>query len=144
MIPALHAPGLPAMTDVDIALVRQLECMIADRPQIDIPITHTLHAGMYARTAILPPGALITGALIKIPTVLVLHGDAQVFIGGESVRLTGYHVLSASAGRKQAFVAYAETHLTMVFPTNATTVEEAEAEFTDEVALLQTRRPQEN
>lgn len=144
MLPALRESYLPAMADEAVAQVRALESAIAAGPQIDIPITHMLHAGMYARTAHLPTGALITGALIKVPTMLVVHGDTTVFIGGESARLAGYHVLRAAAGRKQAFLAHADTTLTMIFPTSATTVEEAEAEFTDEVDLLQTRRHREN
>lgn len=140
MIPAPRE-ALPAMAEADIGKVRALEQAIAAGPQIDIPITHTLHAGVYARTARVPAGAMITGALIKIPTVLVINGDATIFIGEGSIRLAGHHVLSAQAGRKQVFLAHAETYLTMVFPTHAATVEEAEAEFTDEVDLLQTRKP---
>jgi hypothetical protein len=55
------------------------------------------------------------------------------------VHVQGYAVLPASAGRKQAFVAQADTRLTMVFPTSAKTVEQAEREFTDEIYLLGSR-----
>ena len=41
--------------------------------------------------------------------------------------LCGYHVIPASAGRKQVFVAHADTDLTMLFPSHAATVEDAEA-----------------
>lgn len=144
LIPPETSSTLPAMADEDIGRVRALEQAIAGQPQIDIPIVQTLHAGMYARTAIVPAGAMITGALIKIPTILIVNGDCDVYVGDRTVRLVGHHVLEAEAGRKQAFIAYAETHLTMLFPTQAASVEEAEAEFTDEVAMLQTRKAQEN
>lgn len=142
MLPVVAA--LPSMLLPQIAKVRDLEEAIAAGPQITITITHTLHAGMYARTAHLPPGALITGALIKIPTLLIVNGDCDVYMGDGTARLTGQHILTAAAGRKQAFLAYNYTTLTMIFPTSATTVEEAEAEFTDEVEKLQTRQPQES
>ena len=44
-----------------------------------------------------------------------------------------------AAGRKQAFLAITDTALTTTFPTAAVTVEEAEAEFTDETDLLASR-----
>jgi hypothetical protein len=45
-------------------------------------------------------------------------------------------VLPGSAGRKQLFRTHAETHMTMVLPSSAVSVDEAEHEFTDEPELL--------
>jgi hypothetical protein len=82
----------------------------------------------------------VTGVLITIPTVLIVSGHATLFIGGEDVELKGYAVIPASAGRKQAVYAHADTLFTMLFPTAARTVEEAEREFTDEPERLASRR----
>jgi hypothetical protein len=60
---------------------------------------------------------------------------------GLTERLTGYHVLPASGRRKQAYVAHADTWLTMVFATAAQSVEEAEDEFTAEAHKLMSRQP---
>jgi hypothetical protein len=60
---------------------------------------------------------------------------------GAAERLTGYHVLPASGRRKQAYVAHADTWLTMVFATSAQSVEEAEDEFTAEAHKLMSRQP---
>lgn len=133
-------PRLPAMSAADVDKVGRLETHLRAVEQIPIRTTHIFHAGMYARTIRIPAGVVITGALISIPTVLILSGHATVFVGGETIELAGYHVLPASAGRKQAFVAHADTDLTMLFPTVATTVEEAEAEFTGETELLMSRQ----
>ena len=127
------------MTAGQVARVREFEAFSATQPQIPIRTLHVLHAGMYARTIRIPAGVALTGALIKIPTLLTISGDATVLIGEEEVRFTGYHVLPASAGRKQAFVVHADTDLTMLFPTIATTIEEAENEFTDEADRLFSR-----
>jgi hypothetical protein len=54
--------------------------------------------------------------------------------------LVGYNVIQASAGRKQIYVTREETAITMIFPSNAKTVEEAEEEFTDEAEMLLSRR----
>ena len=131
---------IPAMSEEEVGKVQQLERFILSIPQIEIPVTHTLHGGMYARTILLPAGAIITGALIKIATLLIAQGNALMYIGSSTVELQGYNVIPASAGRKQAFIAKTDTYLTMVFPSSAQTVEEAEDEFTDEADKLASRK----
>lgn len=132
-------PALPAMAPDAVDKVRELENQLLQAPQVDIETRHVLHGGMYARTIRIPAGVMLTGALIKLPTVLVLSGRATVYIGDGTIELEGHHVIPASAGRKQAFLAHADTDLTMLFPTRATTIEEAEAEFTDEADRLMSR-----
>lgn len=132
---------IAAMSEAAIDKVRLLEGERAGRPQIPIEMIHTFHAGMYARTAIIPAGTLITGALIRVATLLILQGDALMYIGEDKpVELSGYNVITAPPHRKQAFAAMTETHLTMIFPTKSVTVAEAEAEFTVETDLLLSRR----
>lgn len=131
---------LPAMTSEEVARVQALESRMMQLPQVEITTRHHLHAGLYARTIRIPAGVMLTGALIRIPTLLVLAGHATVFIGGEAVEMQGYHVIPGQAGRKQAFLAHADTDLTMTFATSATTVEQAEEEFTAEADLLLSRQ----
>lgn len=129
-------PSLPAMTGEDVGKVSRLEAEIRKMDQVPIQTVHHFHGGMYARTIRIPKGVVLTGALIRIPTLLIVSGHATVYAGGEPFDLVGYNVLPGSAGRKQVFIAHEDTDLTMVFPTQAKTVEEAEAEFTDETNLL--------
>jgi hypothetical protein len=136
----LAVPALRAMADESIGDVRRLEAVLEGLPQVEIPTHHVLHAGMYARSVVLPAGAWVTGAHIQVATVLIVSGDVTVANDGEGVRITGYVVLPADANRKQAFFAHAQTHLTMLFPTAARSVEEAELEFTDEADRLMSRR----
>jgi hypothetical protein len=128
------------MTPQQISVVREVESVVLNLPQIDIETEHEFHAGIYSRTIMIPAGVVLTGALIKIPTVLILSGDATVMIGDSEVRLTGYGVLPAEAGRKQMFIAHQDTYLTMLFKTDVTTVFDAENEFTDEAENLGSRR----
>ncbi|MBS0323587.1 MAG: hypothetical protein JSR19_07015 [Proteobacteria bacterium] len=130
------APSIPATPPAALDAVYRFEEALGSLPQIDMPTQHVIHAGLYARTITVPAGCAITGALIKRTTLLVINGDATVFTGQGNARLKGYNVLPASAGRKQAFLAHEDTHITMIFPTCATSVEEAEREFTDEHDLL--------
>lgn len=131
---------IPAMTPAAICRVRELQAVTAEMPQVDIETQHHFHAGLYSRTIMVPAGTMIVGALIKIPTLLIVEGDARVFLGGQSRHFTGYNVFPASANRKQVFVAITDTYITMVFPTEAKTVEEAERQFTDEADNLVSRR----
>lgn len=123
-----------------IERVRRLESLALTLPQVSIGTEHVFHAGLYARTIRVPAGVMITGVLIKIPTLLIVSGNAIVYLEGGPLELHGYNILSASAGRKQAFVALTDTHLTMIFATGASDVDAAEHEFTDEAENLMTRR----
>jgi len=131
---------LPAMTSEAVDKAREVEHRMLGMPQVELPVSHALHAGMYHRTITVPAGVAITGALIRVPTLLVVDGHCEVFTGPEVAILEGHHVLQCQPNRKQVFLAHEDTHLTMIFPTTATTVEEAENEFTDEAARLQSRK----
>jgi hypothetical protein len=136
---ALSATRIAAMSPEAIDQVRRLESAALALPQVPIETTHVLHAGLYARTIRVPAGVLITGVLIKIATLVVIDGDVLMHVEDGPLRLQGHHVLPAAAGRKQAFLAQADTHITMIFATAARTVAEAEREFTDEGENLVSR-----
>ena len=130
---------LPTMNNDDVLKVTLLAEEARKIPQVKIDISHSLHAGVYARTAKVPGGVMITGVLIKIPTLLIVVGDCLVYIGERAYPLVGHHVLEAEAHRKQVFVANKDTSITMMFSTKAKTINEAEEEFTDEFDKLQSR-----
>jgi hypothetical protein len=136
---ALPIVRIPAMTTQAVAKVREFEHELAQMPQAEIHTDHLIHGGMYVRTIKIPAGVALTGAFIKRPTTLVVTGDVVLYTGDEALHLVGHHVIPASAGRKQAFMANADTWLTMAFPTSATTIEAAECEFTDDAHLLMSR-----
>lgn len=131
---------IPAMSSLAIAAVTRFEDEALKLPQIEIETMHALHAGVYTRTMRMPKHSVVTGALVKIDTVLTIAGDAWMTTEEGPVRLTGYHVLTAAAGRKQAFVAIGETYVTMTFATCAATIEQAEEEFTDDAHRLLSRK----
>ena len=130
---------IPAMSEMAINSVRELEYYTERCPQTEIPTDHVFHAGVYDRTIMIPAGVVLTGALIKVATVLIVSGDCIVYIGDEAVERHGYHVFAASKGRKQAFIAKTDTYITMIFATDVKTVREAEEEFTDEFDRLMSR-----
>ena len=134
--------SIPAMSDAVIERVRALEeWHLSTFKQPDIDTSHVFHAGIYARTIILKAGLQMTGCLIRIPTLLMIGGDCYVTLGDDVRRVAGNAVIQCSAMRKSAFLAIADTMITMSFATKATTVEEAEAEFTNEAERLMSRKP---
>lgn len=137
---AIHGNALPSITPESLEKLLAFEQKVMEQPQLHFQTEHVIHAGMYARTVRLAPGTLIVGVLIKVPTILVVHGKALVFAGEKWYRIADYQVIPASANRKQVFFAIEMTELTMIFPSEAETVRQAEDEFTDEVEKLVSRR----
>lgn len=136
---AISENHISTMSEEAIDKVRQYEALVLSFPQTKIPTHHLLHAGMYSRTILIPAGNTLTGVLMKISTILILSGNFVLFAGDKAIELHGYNVLAGSPNRKQAGVAKTDTWATMIFPTNATNIEEAENEFTDEGNILWSR-----
>jgi hypothetical protein len=129
-----------ASTAFGRARIQELEAVNGALEQVPIVTYHLLHGRMYARSCRVPADMVLTGARIKIPTIVILEGDATVTDGEDVKRLVGYHVIAARADRQQAYAAHLDTHLTMIFPTRAGDVEAAEREFTDDAERLMSRR----
>lgn len=138
VIPGNMLPAAPAEV---LAQIVAIEKKMRGLDQIHPQMEHVLHAGMYARTCRLDAGVAIVSVLIKIPTMLIVHGGAFVFAGDRWYKITGYQCMPASARRKQVYVTFEPTEITMVFPSEARTVAEAEREFTDEADSLLSRQP---
>lgn len=133
------SPCLPAMSAEAVARVCELEGLSLNYcEQVEFPMEHLIHAGMYARTLHMKAGEFLTGALLRVATTLIVSGDCTVFVGEETIELRGYTVLPGSAGRKQVFVAHTGVSMTMIFPTKATTISDAEREATNDFARLPT------
>ena len=131
---------IAVMSESAIEKVRFVQNAMLELPQIDLPVHHILHGGLYSRSLVIPAGVAIAGAFIQVPTTLVVSGNVTVYANDQAYEIDGYQVLVASAGRKQVFVAHTDTNMTMTFATDATTVEDAENEFTSEPDLLASRR----
>ena len=132
--------AVPAATPESMEILSRVEAKMRTMPQINLKTEHVLHAGMYARTVRLDASVAIVSVLIKVPTMLTVNGKCRVFAGDSWRDFDGYHVLPAAAGRKMIYVTFTATEITMVFPSNAKTVEEAEREFTDEHEMLLSRQ----
>ena len=132
---------LPATSGDSLRLTREFEShQLQAGEQLDLETLNVLHAGVYARTIKIPAGVVITGALIKIPTVLLIHGSMKLTAGDKCISVDGFACFKCPAGRKQIMVAKTDCFVTMIFATKAKKVREAEDEFTDEGDLLLSRK----
>jgi hypothetical protein len=135
-LPIAMFPASPAVLEQ----LNEINKIILSYPQIELATEHLFHGGMYARTIRLQPGTKMMGSLIKLATVLIVHGDCSVLIGDQRVELTGYNVIPGCAGRKQFFWTHGPVEMTMIYPTTLATVEEAEDEVFAESDQLMSRR----
>lgn len=126
-------------SDEAISKIKLLEDEIRKHPQTPFVTEHVFHAGLYARTVRIPAMTLFTTVLIKRATILIVNGRFRTWINGKWMISEGYQVVPADAGRKQIYATGSEVSVTMVFPTESRTVEEAEAEFTEESESLLSR-----
>lgn len=80
-------------------------------PQIEIPVTHYIHGGMYGRQITIPKGTLLTGQLYKFNHFdVMISGDITVSTDtGERKRLKGFNVFKGMSGKKRAGYAHADT-----------------------------------
>jgi len=130
---------LPATPDEALQKVLIVEDRIRQREQIKIRTEHIFHAGLYVRTVRLQPNTVFTSVLIKVPTLIVINGICDLLAGDQWVRVEGYSVIPANSGRKCIYITRGLVEITMVFPSDAKTVEEAESQFTDESHCLLSR-----
>lgn len=109
-------------------------------PEVKIKTEHHLHAGVYSRTVYVPAGTVAVGLKVNLATQLICAGHFRLTDGACTKEFKGYHVLNGYAGRRAAVHAITNCAFTMLFSTKCKTVEEAEAEFTDEPERLLTRK----
>ena len=122
----------------------KFEELLKDEEQVHLATHHVLHGGMYARTVLVQKGVAIVGAEIKVPTIVIINGKVDVNLDDGFETFTGYHVLAASMGRKQVFIALEDTYITMMLATDASRVCDAEQVFTDDYDRLASRSSEAN
>lgn len=79
--------------------------------QVEIPVLHHIHGGMYCRQITIPKGTVITGQLYKFDHLdVMISGDITVSTDtGERKRLTGFNVFKGMSGKKRAGYAHEDT-----------------------------------
>lgn len=117
------------------------ETIVEQGVEAEIPIEHFVYAGLYVRTCRLPKDSLIVGAMIQIPTVVIVSGNCVVSAGLFTQDIIGNNiVIKGLSNRRQIFLAREDSSITMIFRTDNTDLRECEKEFTPEWKLLTNNR----
>ena len=93
------------------AKILEYEKIASRLPQVEIPVTHHIHGGMYGREITIPKGTVITGQLYKFDHFdIMISGDITVSTDtGETKRLTGFNVFKGMSGKKRAGYIHEDT-----------------------------------
>tara|TARA_R110000823_G_C15803419_1_gene487413 strand:+ start:42 stop:878 length:837 start_codon:yes stop_codon:yes gene_type:complete len=102
------------------------------QPQIEIPVIHRIHGGMYMREITIPKDCILTGQIYKFNHFdVMIKGDITVSTdGGERKRLTGYNVFNGMNGKKRAGYAHEDTTWLTVHPFDGINGEEIQKRIT--------------
>ena len=111
-----------------------------DEYSCDFPTEQFIHAGAYVRTAFMRKGSVLVGAKIKVDTVLIIEGDIMTNVNQKIKRYKGYHIVKALSPRQQYIYANEDSNITMIYATKASSIDDAEKEFTDDYEQLLTRK----
>lgn len=137
----IRPDDLPPLAPADLATNLKLRERVDElATPCEFPTESFFHAGCYARVCYVQPGAVLCGAVIKVPTIVVVCGHCHILTGGHVREVDGFAILRGAAGRASIFRAVTGTTITMIYASSAKTVDEAEQEFTDEYQQLLTRR----
>ena len=143
MLPIVHQPNTIApMSATYLSQVVALQDVVKQAPQAEVSTEHVFHGGMYSRTIKLKADHILVGALIKVPTMLIVSGDVVIHTEDGPIEINGHAVIPAFKDTKRVIRSISDATLTMIFPTEAKTVAEAESEFTDEVDDLMSHHNQ--
>jgi hypothetical protein len=101
--------------------IEEMEAIMMEHDQVNIPVEHLFVNGMYARTIVIPADTILTGRVHKFGYVdIMLQGDITVATPEGVKRFTGYNVFEGVAGRKRAGYAHKDTYWVTVHRTDVT------------------------
>ena len=110
--------------------VFQLEELMLERPQLDLPVKHHFSQGVYGRELFIPAGTVLTGKIHKYPQLNILsQGEISVLTEEGVKRIKApFHVVSP-AGTKRIAYAHTDCTWTTIHGTELNDVDEIEAHF---------------
>lgn len=118
--------------------IYDLENLIKQAPQIEIPVVHKFADGLYYREILIPKGTVMTGRIHKQNDLnIVYYGDMEVLTENGLRWVIGAESFPGKAGIKQFGIAHEDTLWATVHHTHLTDLDELEKElFEDEESLF--------
>lgn len=97
--------------------VQQLEHVLREMPQEDVPVVHYHPEGLYARRMLQLEGVLIVGKMHRLAhLVVLLSGEMSVETDKGMERITAPYVWESAPGAKRAIFAHTDCQLMTVHP----------------------------
>jgi len=116
-----------ASCDTSLPMIEQLETVMLDMPQIDVPVVHHFGPDVYMREAIMPEGSFIIGHEHTTEHYnIVLTGRASVLVDGVIHEMKAPCIIKSKANvRKIGYIHETMRWLT-IHPTKLTDIKELE------------------
>lgn len=128
--PSFEDQALAQILAPSRAQILRLEEEMRQFEQIDLPLHHNFAPGTYARTCILPKGALIVGKIHKhAHQNIVSFGRVTVVTEFGRMEINGPHVFTSQPGTKRALYVHEETMWTTIHLTDETDLAKIEEEI---------------
>lgn len=137
LTPRLPTVSLPEKI-MSLDTIRDVEKVLQQFPQIDVPVEHAFGHNIYARKVTMAPGSVITSKLhMRDHFAVVLRGLVDVWEpGGAKKRLRGGDFFKTKAGTKRILHVLEETEWVTFHGTDQKTPEAVEAEIIEPEAHL--------
>lgn len=135
------AKGLSVVSDICVKnkssnreKILKYEEVAKQLPQVEIPVNHYIHGGMYGREITIPKGTVLTGQIYKFDHFdIMVSGDITVSTDDdEPRRLTGFNLFKGMSGKKRAGYAHEDTHWITFHPYDGEDGEEIQKFITAE------------
>lgn len=112
--------------------ILEYERFAKENVQVEIPPTHYIHGGMYAREITIPKGTIITGQIYKFNHLdIMISGDITVTTDTDKpVRYKGYNLFKGMSGKKRAGYAHEDTVWITIHPVTGADGEEIQSLIT--------------
>lgn len=115
-------------TVVEMSPILALKSEMLKHDQIELPTEHIFHGGMYCRQLVQPAGTIVLGKVHKSPHFFMLV-SGEMKLGHDHIK--GPYLLTSQPGDQRALWALTDCLYMTIHRTDATTVEEAEAELVE-------------
>jgi len=116
-----------ASCDTSLPMIEQLETVMLDMPQIDVPVVHHFAPDVYMREVIMPKGSFIIGHEHTTEHYnIVLSGRASVLMDGVVHKIQAPCIIKSNAGVRKILYIHETMRWATVHPTKLTDIKELE------------------
>lgn len=114
-----QVPNELAMVDHQIAF--EIERMLQDQPQVELPLHEFFIPGVYARVREIPQGAMFTSPIHKKLSIgFILKGHLSIAIGDTITEIIAPHVYIGQPGAKRVVYCHTDVIWATVHGTDET------------------------